>query len=308
MGAGAYVYAYDEMRRGINMNNKALFVCVLAGSCATVACDDMDIDFGGGPKVETPFHYSYDVKPGGRLELETFNGSVEIRSWDQNKVDVSGTKSAGTAALNALIKIDSHATADGVEVRAIHPNEHHGNMGVRFVVRVPHSFELDRITSSNGQVKVEDLDGAVRVHTSNGGIHLSQIKGNVDATTSNGAIELNELNGRAVLSTSNSHIQGDHLSGPVDATTSNGSINIAFATPPKSDIHAETNNSSIEISMPESSAVRVRASTSNSSITSDFDVDKSGTVSKDHLEGTIHGGGPMLDLHTSNGSIRLAKP
>jgi len=292
------------------MIRNALLFCVLAGSLGMVACDDMDFDFGGGgPRVEAPFHFSYDVKPGGRLELETFNGEVEIRSWDQDKVDVSGSKYANSAALRDQIKIDTHATPDGVEVRAIKPSEHHGgNMGARFVVRVPHNFVLDRITSSNGQIKVEDLDGAVRAHTSNGGIHLSRIKGNVDATTSNGAIELNDLTGRAVLTTSNGHIQADHLSGPVEATSSNGSINIAFETAPKSDIHAETSNSSIEISMPESSAVRVRASTSNSSITSDFGVDQSGTVSKNHLEGTIHGGGPMLDLETSNGSIRLAKP
>jgi hypothetical protein len=290
------------------MTRNVLLFSVLAGCCAMVACDDMDIDFDGGPKVETPFHYSYDVKPGGHLDLETFNGTVEIRSWDQNKVDVSGAKYASSSQLANEIKVDSHATTDGVEVRAIHPPEHHGNMGVKFVVRVPMNYELDRITSSNGQVKVEDLVGGVRVHTSNGGIHLSRIKGNVDATTSNGAIELKELTGRAVLTTSNGHIEADHLSGPVDATSSNGSINIAFATPPTSDIHAETNNSSIEISMPESSAVRVRASTSNSSIHSDFDVTQSGTLSKNHLEGTIHGGGPMLDLHTSNGSIHLAKP
>jgi len=293
------------------MTRNILFFCVLAGSCATVACDDMDFDFGegGGTRVESPFHYSYDVKPGGRLEVETFNGAVEIRSWDQNKVDVSGAKYANSAALRDQIKIDSHATPDGVEVRVIRPSEHHGgNMGARFVIRVPLNFVLDRITSSNGQIKVEDLEGGVRVHTSNGGIHLSRIKGNVDATTNNGAIELNDLTGRAVLTTSNGHIQADHLTGPVEATSSNGSINIAFEAPPKSDIHAETSNSSIEVSMPESSAVRVRASTSNSSITSDFQVDQSGTVSKTHLEGTIHGGGPMLDLETSNGSIRLAKP
>jgi len=28
------------------MTRNILFFCVLAGSCATVACDDMDFDFG----------------------------------------------------------------------------------------------------------------------------------------------------------------------------------------------------------------------------------------------------------------------
>ena len=46
---------------------------------------------------------------------------------------------------------------------------------------------------------------------------------------------------------------------------------------------------------------------SASSITSDFDVMTHGTQSKNRLEGQINGGGPLIDLSTSNGSIRIQK-
>jgi hypothetical protein len=39
----------------------------------------------------------------------------------------------------------------------------------------------------------------------------------------------------------------------------------------------------------------------------DFELKLQGTISQNYLEGTIGAGGPMLDLSTSNGIIRLLK-
>lgn len=290
------------------MNLKTLaFLPVVALAAVTAGCDDFDIDMGGA-RVEAPFHYSYDVKPGVRLELETFNGSVEVRSWDQNKVDISGTKFANSAALRDAIRIDTHATPDDVTVRAVRPNEHHGNMGAKFVLRVPRNVSIDRIVNSNGAIHVENVSGPVHAHSSNGGITLSQITGPVGAETSNGGIDLSDVSGNATLETSNGRIHADHITGTVEATSSNGDIHLAFSNSPKNDIHASTSNSSIEISMPSSSSARIRANTSNGSISTDFDVANQGASSKTHLEGSVNGGGPLLDLSTSNGSIKIVKP
>jgi hypothetical protein len=62
------------------------------------------------------------------------------------------------------------------------------------------------------------------------------------------------------------------------------------------------------VRMPSSAGAMVRAHTSNSSITSDFDVSvHSGMISKHRLEGKIGAGGPLLDLGTSNGGIKLLR-
>lgn len=291
------------------MKRQAIFLLPVLAICATsYGCDDMDMDFGGGQRVEAPFHYDYELRPGGRFELETFNGAVEIRSWDQNKVDITGVKYANSVSLRDSIRIETHATSDDVSVRAVRPSDHHGSMGVKFTVRVPRQITLDRITSSNGALRIEQIDGPVHAQTSNGGVTMTQIQGKVEADTSNGAIELSELAGNAVLTTSNGSIHADHVTGLVEATSSNGNIHLAFEKPPSANIHASTSNSGIEISMPAASAARIRASTSNGSITSDFDVAQQGENSKNHLEGTVNGGGPLLDLDTSNGSIKITKP
>jgi hypothetical protein len=52
---------------------------------------------------------------------------------------------------------------------------------------------------------------------------------------------------------------------------------------------------------------RLSAHTSNSSIETDFEIRAQGELSKNRLEGVLGSGGPLIDLNTSNGSIRLVK-
>ncbi|MCC6366797.1 MAG: hypothetical protein IT165_25025, partial [Bryobacterales bacterium] len=52
---------------------------------------------------------------------------------------------------------------------------------------------------------------------------------------------------------------------------------------------------------------RLKASTSNSSINSEFDLTVHGSLSKNRLDGTIGSGGPLINLSSSNGAIRIQK-
>src|SRR5258705_1134435 len=105
------------------------------------------------------FHYSYPQSAGGRLSVQNFNGSVEITGWDQNTVDISGAKYAENKQLLSDVKIEASSSGNAVHVKTTHPDKHHGNMGAKFIIRVPRRTELDEITSSNGSLKVEDVEG-----------------------------------------------------------------------------------------------------------------------------------------------------
>jgi hypothetical protein len=99
------------------------------------------------------FHYSYPQTAGGRLAVENFNGSVEITGWDQNTVDISGAKYAETQQLLDEIKIEAGSSGNMVTVKTVHPDRNHcGNMGAKYVIRVPRRTELGDIASSNGSV------------------------------------------------------------------------------------------------------------------------------------------------------------
>ncbi|HXI42375.1 MAG TPA: hypothetical protein VNH83_20495, partial [Bryobacteraceae bacterium] len=305
---------------------RKLTFLVLAPVLLFLAGCDLE-DLGSSDRFTADFHYG-SLK-GARLSVENFNGSIEIASWDQDTIDISGVKYAGTAELRDAMKIDVATTGDTVHVRTVRPSERRGNMGAKYVIKVPRKTELDRITSSNGSIRVTDITGAARLRSSNGGIHIINTKGNVDAQTSNGNVEVQDLDGSAVLKTSNGRVHAEGVKGTLEAETSNGGINVHLTKadsgrPVKldtsngsidltvdggnqNDVHASTSNAGITVHMPPSIGARLRAHTSNGSITSDFEVQVQGQISKHSLEGIIGAGGPVLDLSTSNGGIHLVK-
>jgi DUF4097 and DUF4098 domain-containing protein YvlB len=307
---------------------RKLTLSLLAPALLLLAACDIE-DLGSSDRFTADFHYSYPLKAGGRITVENQNGSVEITGTDQDVVDVSGVKYAASQELLDRLKIDVVKSGDLVQIRTVRPSDRHGNMGAKYVIRVPRKVELDRITSSNGSIHVMDVEGPARLRTSNGGIHANNLKGNLDVSTSNGGIEVEELDGSAVLKTSNGRVRAEGVRGQLEAETSNGGISIHLATADpghpirldtsngsidltvdqanQNDVTATTSNAGITVHMPPSIGARLKAHTSNGSISSDFEVQVQGQISKHSLEGTIGQGGPVLDLSTSNGSIHLEK-
>ncbi len=297
------------------------------------ACDDRDFDFSD--RYQSDFHYSYAINPGGRLEVENFNGAIEITGWDQNRCDITGSKHAGTAELRDRIKIDVSQSANGIYVRSVRPaGDFLGNVGVHYVIHVPRKIELSRITSSNGSIHVEDIEGRADLKTSNGPLRIESLNGALTAHTSNGSVTAENVSGALTLRTSNGPIRAERVSAGIEASTSNGSITVHFddkaavspaplkfetsngridvtmPAPPKSEIRAQTSNSSITLRLPSNTAAKIRAETSHGEVRSDF---LAGGAEAEHhgrrqtLEESIGGGGPLIDLHTNNGSIRLLR-
>ena len=299
----------------------------VAGTLFLAGCD-LDV-IADSERYTEDFHHTYPLKPGGRVAIENFNGSVEISGWSENSIQINGTKYAATREMLAGIKIDISAAADSISIRTIRPSVRRGNMGAKYYIKVPRQVELDRITSSNGAIRASDLEGPAHLKTTNGSVRGMNLHGDLDVQTTNGGIEVQVLEGSAVLKTTNGRIRADEIQGSVDATTSNGGIHVRMAksssgrptrlqttnggvelaleTPVQDNIEVSTSNGGITLRLPDKLGARVDATTSNSSITTDFDVQAQGEITKRRLQGTIGAGGPSIQLSTTNGSIRLLK-
>lgn len=280
--------------------------------------------------VKEDFHHTYDMQPGGRLEVSNFNGSVEVTGWDQNSIDISGAKYAESQELLKAIRIDVSVNSGVARIRSIRPDGLRGNMGVRYIIKVPRRTALDTIASSNGSISVAGVDALARLRTSNGAVKASQIKGNVDVQTSNGSVQLADLDGDARVSTSNGGVNCARIRGtvnaattnggvqvdlaenksgePVRVTTSNGGVNLKLGSTVSNPVHAATTNGGITVQMPADTNARVRAVvSSHGKVSSDFDVRREGPESRTKLEGQIGNGGALIELTTSNGGIHLKK-
>ena len=287
-------------------------------------------DFGDSEAYKEDFHHAYPLNAGGTVSVETFNGSVELVGWEQNSVEVNATKYASTKFGLDEIKIDVSATSGSVHVRAERSSGFHRNGGARFTIRVPRHTTLDEISTSNGSMRIEDVEGNSRLRTSNGAIRLMRLKGEADVRTSNGSIEADYLDGNARMHTSNGAIRAELSHGSLEATTSNGSITARLDDPAGGwpvhlessnghielrieskqvpEIRASTSNSTIVLRLPEGAQADIDAHTSHSSVSSDFSgIQTDNEHGHGEMHGRIGGGGRRVALSSSNGSIKILK-
>src|SRR5258708_5017453 len=158
---------------------------VAVAAAATTACDIAMADLR--QKETADWRKTYDLKPGGRLEISNVNGRIDVTPAEGDSVEVVAQKSvravSGEAAKDALSRIEIQETVppDSLKLetnlqRA--PGSFFGGMNqeVHYMVKVPAALE-------------------VRVATVNGGIELSGLKGRITAEATNGAVKAHDVSG-----------------------------------------------------------------------------------------------------------------
>lgn len=285
-----------------------------------------------GTSVALAAQRSYDKRldapPGGRLTFDSDVGSVAVVGRDAREVVIHADLEGPESFLSSL-RITAEQTSSGVTVTAHTP--HHDWLGwldwldwgpnrVRFDVEVPRDYPVD-LRTAGGHLDLHDLRAGVQAHTSGGGIVIQDVAGTVSAHTSGGSIEAERLNGPTDLSSSGGgievtdstgdlrvrtsggsiRIQGDD--GRVDAHTSGGGIRAELRA--NRGISLDTSGGSITLVLPQNTRGSVDAGTSGGHVTSDLPVTTTGIIARNHLHGAIGGGGPLISLHTSGGSIHL---
>jgi hypothetical protein len=232
-------------------------------------------------KETAEWRKSYDLQPGGRVEIANINGKIDVQASSGNTVEILAEKSAragsAEAARQALERIDIQetATAAGVRVETTLQRNTGGgffsraSQEVRYVVKVPAGAD-------------------VRFSTVNGGIELTGLTGRINAETTNGGIKAHGV------------------SGSIDASTTNGGVEVELVQVAGGGVKLECTNGGIVLRLPSDSRATVSARVVNGGIdASGLQFETTGT-SRRHFEGRLNGGGPRIDIEGVNGGIRIA--
>ena len=225
---------------------------------------------------------SFAVKSGGTFYLKSDSGSIEIESHGRDMVEIEVEKK-GRNIDDFVVEFSQ----DGNDVRV--SGERDGSYfkrsaNVHFLVKIPKDYNVN-LKTGGGSIELADLKGTVDAKTSGGSISLGRIEGDVDVDTSGGSIRV------------------DEVAGNIDAHTSGGSIKAKITKQPTADCRLTTSGGSVTVYLAPEIAVDLDASTSGGSVSSELDV--TGKIKPRHIKGTINGGGPDLELHTSGGSVRV---
>jgi DUF4097 and DUF4098 domain-containing protein YvlB len=123
--------------------------------------------------------------------------------------------------------------------------------------------------SEGGGIRVASVAGPVTLTTRGGGISVERVRGDVRVSTERGRIELEDVEGRVELESQRGGIQVEELAGPVRARSERGAIEVEFVAEPSGVI--ETGRGSIHVEVPEGSGFALDAQTERGEIDLDGD-------------------------------------
>jgi len=271
---------------------------------------------------------SFDVRPGGLLNLETRLGGIDVEGWERDEVWLK-IEVEGRDRYIQDIEFFIESSVDGVDIRADIPRvrSFFGDWGrgvrISYSLMVPYEYDL-KIRTAGGGLSLKKVEGIIDARTSGGGVRADQLIGEINLGTSGGNVNVNHLSGDIVLRTSGGSITVKGARGSLEARTSGGSIRLSeidaivaartsgggitlTSVGENKGINLRTSGGSINVTLPGSIRAAVSARTSGGRVSTDFPITVQGTLSSSSLEGTINDGGPEIVLRTSGGSIRINK-
>jgi hypothetical protein len=144
------------------------------------------------------FHKSLDLKPGGAVALENTAGDIEISGWKNDQVEISaerGRESPRSAGIYILDRrfsspdVRVQSTGDTVRIRTTKSGYEDKRGVVDYVLRVPHSINLDSVRNSRGRIAVSDIYGRSFLEAEEGEIKIGNYSGSLDVRLGSGAVE-----------------------------------------------------------------------------------------------------------------------
>ncbi len=257
------------------------------------------------------------VRPGARLEIENFGGSIAIKAWDRNAVRVEASHSRRT-----YVQVESDRST--VRIEAI------GRMrvpvSVDYRIQVPKWMELHlsglatdiHLEGMQAGVKAETVKGEVVLIGGNGDLELTSIEGKVRvergrgrraASSVNEAVMVKGFDGDLMCETVNGDLLLDAIqSNSVEGSTVNGAIRFDGAVRRGGGYRFSTHNGAIWMALPAGADADVSVATFSGHFDSSFPIQLEKTQRGRRFNFTLGSGGADIELESFQGEIMLRRP
>ena len=164
--------------------------------------------------------------------LETFDGAIEVHSWDRPEVEVEIEKRAMEQPLIDQMKVEVDQQGDRIVLRVTGPARAdfrgitvgmHVSPTARLRVAVPRATNLEA-KSGDGSIRVEALDGKMVLNTADGSVTAMRVSGDIRIRTGDGSITLEDVTGKLDLETNDGSIGIDARPTMLHVKTADGTI------------------------------------------------------------------------------------
>jgi hypothetical protein len=256
--------------------------------------------------------------PSGSVSVENEEGSITVSTWDRDAVAYEARIESGQdpeIVENTVIEVDTFnqrlslvSNFNELEARwtfgpaligygVVHPEVH-------YTLSVPRTAELSvdddesivevtglaaplQFKTDESEIRVRDQRGPVRIDAQESTISLTDVQGDLRVDAPEGDVLVEELRGRLLLDTheGRAEISVDSLS-TTTIDTHEGEVQLTVPSDAGFDLAAELGE--------------------DATLQSDFSIDAL-QDEEGHYQGAVQGGGPLLQVSSVEGKIRLRR-
>ena len=249
------------------------------------------------------------------VHVTTFDGSIQIQSWDKPEVLVEIEKRGPTREAVDALEVKSSQDGDTIEVEVKRPaNEvivhigFHRSATAKLIVSLPRRSDV-RARSGDGSIRIEHVNGRLELKTGDGSIRATDIAGELTLNTGDGSVTVDGAEGSLTLDTGDGSVNVTGKLAGVRLHTGDGSIvyRVQPGTAMTDDWNITTGDGSVSLYLPSDFGAELDAHTGDGSISNDLGVGPagSGERSRHTVRGRLGDGGRQLRIRTGDGAIRL---
>lgn len=272
----------------------------------------------------TNINETMDAAEDGDVKISNISGSVEVRGWSRNQVEITGDLGSNVEELVFERKDDK------ITIKVKVPRNNSGRIESNLVINVPEASSL-YINTVTASIEVEDVLGDQQLNSVTGKIESTVYDADIGADSVSGHIEIagnNEacesrfgtVSGNINAENLNGTLRADSVSGHISVVNSefervsidtvSGSIVIHAGLLDDGKMNIETINGSVDVDFGGDVSARIDVQTFNGSIKNCFGPESVKTnqyTPGRELEFTEGGGSGRVRINTLNGSVRLCK-
>jgi hypothetical protein len=302
---------------------------VFASSLATTSCM-VSVDSQAMVEREEK---RFTVTGTPELHLTTFDGAIEIRSWDRPDILVEIEKRGATkqAVDGLVVQTEQDGNQVTVEVKRP-PSESftgfgfHHSASAKLIVSAPRQTNV-AARSGDGSIRIERVTGKLELRTGDGSIRASEVDGELTLNTGDGSVHVDGGEGRLSVDTGDGSVEVAGNLSAVKLRTGDGSIvyRANGRATMTDDWDISTGDGSVTLYLPQDFSAELDARTNDGGIRNELHFGSTRAEAEDGasasvtrqerrneeensrraIKGRLGDGGKLLKIRTGDGSIRL---
>jgi hypothetical protein len=256
----------------------------------------------------------FQVSGAPNLTLDTFDGSLEVRSWDRDEVLVEIEKRGPDKAHAEAIEVHTQQSGNTITIDVRRPDgqQHFGfnvSPSARIVASVPRHCNL-MARSGDGSIRVERVAGKIELRTGDGGVRGVDLAGALGAPTRAGSLRVEDIEGTVDLESGDG---GARLTGKLQSVrlrTGDGAVTVRAdeGSAMAGEWEIRTGDGGLRVELPAAFSANLDASTGDGSVRLNGFGETDVTPHRERpsaVQRPLNAGGKVLRLRSDSGTITI---